>query len=193
VDDAIARSIGELLPLTVEVSIHGAHAATHDVTTGVPGSYRAAWEGVGRLQRARVRVVLKTPVTTINCGEIEALVEQAKERGLPLRLDVNLVPRNDGSPAPLAYRARPEAVQRVMGLDDGRALPHLRRAPGEPSCGLGRLTLTVDPYGEVFPCIQWRSESLGNVRRTRLERIWTRSGARRRIAAVACAVNERLL
>jgi MoaA/NifB/PqqE/SkfB family radical SAM enzyme len=58
---------------------------------------------------------------------------------------------------------------------------------------VGRLTLAVDPEGDVYPCMQWRHTSLGNVRSTRLRDLWAGSEARREAAAVARDVNDALV
>jgi MoaA/NifB/PqqE/SkfB family radical SAM enzyme len=60
------------------------------------------------------------------------------------------------------------------------------------NCGLGRLTLGIDPEGNVYPCLQWRHESLGNVRRTPLRDLWRGSDVRQRAADVATEANARL-
>ena len=44
------------------------------------------------------------------------------------------------------------------------------------SCGTGATTVTVDPFGNVFPCVQWR-RALGNLHEQRLPEIWTASPA----------------
>ena len=46
VDEDAAALLGELRPLSVELSLHGATAATHDGTTRTPGSFGAVWRAV---------------------------------------------------------------------------------------------------------------------------------------------------
>src|SRR5262249_52899813 len=134
---------------------------------------------------------LKTPVTSLNEHELEAIVELADRLGVPHKLDAALTPRDDGSPAPLEYRASSEAVVRMYRLvaERGR-LPEAVREPGMVNCGLGRITPAVDPEGNVYPCLQWKKTSLGNVRRTPLREIWRDSLERQEAAQVALAANE---
>jgi MoaA/NifB/PqqE/SkfB family radical SAM enzyme len=61
------------------------------------------------------------------------------------------------------------------------------------NCGLGRLTLAVDPEGNVYPCLQWKKTSLGNVRRTRLAELWRTAPLRAQAAEVARAANDAVL
>src|SRR5262249_5683728 len=64
-------------------------------------------------------------------------------------------------------------------------LPGVDRANDGVNCGLGRVTLAVDPEGNVYPCLQWRTTSLGNVRETPLRELWRSSPVRAEAAAVA--------
>jgi radical SAM protein with 4Fe4S-binding SPASM domain len=86
-DEIAARLAGRLSDLGV--SIHGGEQ-THDAVTGIPGSYRRAMEGVGRLLRARgdaaaacPRVHLTCIPTGVNYEHLDEIVAVAVELGLP--------------------------------------------------------------------------------------------------------------
>jgi MoaA/NifB/PqqE/SkfB family radical SAM enzyme len=72
-------------------------------------------------------------------------------------------------------------------------LPEAARSAGGVNCGLGRLTLAVDPEGNVYPCLQWKKTSLGNVRRTRLAELWKTAPLRAQAAQVARDANDAVL
>ena len=171
VTDEVARRLQGLYPVGVELSLHGAQAATHDRTTGKPGSFAAMWRGIEALRRHGVPVVLKTPLTRINEDELDEMIALTEREGLPYALDVTLTHRDDGDPGPLQWSVTPAGLDRFYSLLArlGR-LPGSHRTEGGLNCGLGRTTLAVDPEGNVYPCPQWRKSSLGNVRRTRLAR-----------------------
>jgi MoaA/NifB/PqqE/SkfB family radical SAM enzyme len=194
VTDALADELARLLPMAVELSLHGARPETHDQATATPGSWHAMLRGLDRLRERGVPLVLKAPVTRLNQDELDAMRTLAEERGVPLRLDAMLTPRDDGDPGPLAYRASPAGVARMYrALGAQGQLPQEQRARGGTNCGLGRTTLAIDPEGDVFPCLQWRRAPLGNVREAPLAELWRGSGERERAAAAARAVNDRLI
>ncbi len=194
VDAAAAERLQALRPLAVELSLHGATAAVHDAATATPGSFDALWSGVGELRARGVRLLLKTPLTRLNEHELTAMLARVAAEGLPHTVDPNLTPNNDGSRAPLEYAASPAAVDRLMAaLREVGRLPHAPREPGGVNCGLGRLTLAVDPEGDVFPCLQWRRRPLGNVRVTPLRELWYASDEREAAAQVARAANDALI
>jgi mycofactocin biosynthetic radical S-adenosylmethionine protein MftC len=192
VDDEVAPRLAALRPLSVEMSLHGATAATHDATTRRPGSHAALWGAVNQLRALDVPIILKMILTRLNEDEMDAAITQAE--GVPLRIDPMLTPCDDGDLRPLGYQASREAIERLMArlARDGR-LPSASHESGGVNCGLGRLALCIAPDGDVFPCTQWRADGLGNVRDTRLATIWCDSPVRARMAEVARAADERLL
>jgi MoaA/NifB/PqqE/SkfB family radical SAM enzyme len=191
VTEDMADAIAGLRPLAVEMSLHGACAATHERATGAPGSFDEMWRGLDRLKRRGVPLLLKTLVTRLNEHELDEIVALVRERGVPHQVDATVTPRDDGDPSPLRYRASPDAVARMYRhtAREG-SLPEASREPGHVNCGLGRITVAVDPEGDVFPCLQWRRSSLGNVRQTRLRDLWRGSPVREEAAGVALAANE---
>jgi MoaA/NifB/PqqE/SkfB family radical SAM enzyme len=194
VTEPLADEIAALHPLAVELSLHGATAATHDRATATPGSFDAMTRGLDRLLARKVGVVLKTPLTHLNEAEMEGMRRIAEERGVPWRVDPVLTPRDDGDAGPLAYRASPEAVSRMFReLAALGQLPLEQRAEGGTNCGLGRTTIAVDPEGNVFPCLQWRRAPLGNVRETPLPSMWAGSTERLFAASVARSANDTLV
>ena len=194
VTERMAGELAALRPLAVELSLHGATPATHDRATATPGSFEAMLRGVDRLLARGATVVLKTPLTRLNEHELEAMATLVADRGVPYRVDPTITPRDDGDPAPLAYRASAAAVGRLFEkLASLGQLPHETRGAGGINCGLGRTTLAIDPEGDVFPCLQWRKAPLGNVRQRRLRELWPTSPARAEAAGVAQAANDRLV
>jgi MoaA/NifB/PqqE/SkfB family radical SAM enzyme len=194
ITEARADEIARLQPIGVELSIHGSRAETHDRATATPGSFTAFLRGLDRLRERGVSVILKTPLTRLNQDEMESIHALAEARGVPWNVDYALTPRDDGNVEPLAYRASPPAVERVLrGLAAAGRLPQEERSKGGVNCGLGRTTLTVDPEGNVFPCMQWRRVPLGNVREVPLRELWRTSEERVAAAAVARSANDRLV
>lgn len=194
VDDGAADRLATLKPMAVELSLHGATAEVHDAATARRGSFHEVWAAVDRLTARGVPVKLKTPLTRLNEHQLEAVVDLVAARGLGHSIDPTLTPNDTGDRAPLAYTASPSAVERLMAvLRERGELPGSDREQGGSNCGLGRMTLAVDPEGNVYPCLQWRRTSLGNVRARGLFDLWQGSAEREQAAAVSRAANDRLV
>ncbi len=124
-------------------------------------------------------------MTRLNENEIDDLIDLARERGAPLRLDLALSPRGDDGRIPANLEASEHTQRRILArMRSLGRLPATKHAGASRSCGAGRTTLAIDPTGNVYPCIQWRSRSLGNVRAQRLKEMWQRSRTRQAVSQI---------
>jgi MoaA/NifB/PqqE/SkfB family radical SAM enzyme len=201
-----ARIRDEADPFLVEVSLHGARAATHDRQTRVPGSFERLVANVGAMREAGLRVKLQAALTRWNEGEVEEMLDLAASLGAPLRFDPVVTPRDDGDLAPLELAASAEGRARLLEALRSRAeaagpAPEAGLqgddvagpVPSTKHCGAGASTVAIDPWGGVFPCVQWRVP-VGNLHEAGIREIWERSpalgGVRRENEAVRARLAE---
>jgi len=185
----LARRVrDEIDPFLIEVSLHGATAATHDRQTRVAGSFERLMANLAELQALGLRVKLNSTLTAWNEGEIEAMFSLADALGLRLQVDSEVTPRDDGGREPLQVTPSRDGVLRLFRVqtERGRALaagaaPEVVRSADESvpvpvgkHCGAGSSGLAVDPFGNVYPCVQWR-RPVGNLHRQSLREIWQSS------------------
>jgi mycofactocin biosynthetic radical S-adenosylmethionine protein MftC len=186
----------ELQPILVEISLHGATAATHDRQTRVPGSFDRLLANLRAARAAGLRVSLSTPLTAWNEGEVEQMAALAADLGTKVRFDLDVTPRDDGDHAPLAVAPTRQGIGAVLR----RELPVL--PAGAPACdgaapasgkycGAGSSTIAVDPWGVVFPCVQWR-HPIGNLQRQRIHEIWAGSQELARVRSLTAAAQRML-
>lgn len=181
----------EVDPFVVEVSLHGATAATHDRQTRMPGSFERLLGNLRELVDLGQRLQINSTLTAWNEGEIAGMFALAADLGLPLRVDPEVTPRDDGDREPLAVAPSREGVRRLFRLlqeqaapAGGAAMPRVRIAregddtPAAASpdavdkhCGAGSAGVAVDPFGNVYPCVQWR-RPVGNLHRQSIAEIW---------------------
>jgi AdoMet-dependent heme synthase len=179
---ALRRLIDEVDPFLVEVSLHGATAATHDRQTRVAGSFERLLANLREALSLGLRIKINSTLTAWNEGEIEGMMALADSLGLPLQIDPEVTPKDDGDREPLAVAPSRAGVRRLFALQAARAgggavsvgkgaddgtLP----APVEKHCGAGSAGVAVDPYGNVYPCVQWR-RAVGNLHRQSIREIW---------------------
>lgn len=197
----------EVDPFLVEVSLHGATAATHDRQTRVRGSFERLLANLDECLSLGLRLKLNSTLTRWNEDEVEPMLELARGLGVPLQIDPQVTPRDDGDREPLAVAATPEGLARFFALQE--AAVAAAGGPGEAAdcgpagagsgigapdrhCGAGSAGVAIDPYGNVLPCVQWR-RPLGNLHDQTLREIWETSPAlagvrettRRALAVVA--------
>ena len=177
VTDEVADLFDRYRPVGVEVTLYGMTPDTYDRVTRVPGSFARCLQGIDRLLARGIRLKLKTMALTWNAHEIPAMREFARARGCEFQHDGILNPRVDcGASRTGELRLTPEQVV-ALDLDDPEQARILRQAceealaasaaayasvdadggaaPGDEhvySCGAGRNTFTVDPYGSLQLC-----------------------------------------
>src|SRR4051812_49806679 len=191
----LARRVrDEVDPFLIEVSLHGATAAVHDRQTRVPGSFDRLLANLRELRDLGVRVKLNSTLTLWNEGEVEGMFALADSLGLPLQVDPEVTPRDDGGREPLAISPSRAGVARMFALQAARSRSSageaLAVAKGgddgtlpaavEKHCGAGSAGVAVDPYGNVYPCVQWR-RPVGNLHQQSIREIWTGSAGLREV------------
>lgn len=173
----------EVDPFIIEVSLHGATPETHDRQTRVPGSFERLVENIGELRESGMLVKVNSTLTAWNESETAGMYALCDELGVPLRFDLQVTPRDDGDRTPLNIAPTPEGIRHLMRVENERFAaaeavkqPSTAAAPAEfhpPSkhCGAGSSSLAIDPYGNIYPCVQWR-RAVGNLHDVRIHEVW---------------------
>lgn len=186
-EEAVAeRLLNEVDPFIVEISLHGARPATYERQTRVSGSFGRLMANLQSLRKLGVRAQLNATLTAWNEAEWEEMISLAEALGMRIQIDPNVTPRDDGSPEPLCISASLQASERVLriyqkALDVAPSHPD-RDAAGVQGpvvvtparrkfCGAGSLGVAVDPWGNVYPCVQWRTPA-GNLHEDSIKSIW---------------------
>ena len=209
----------EVDPYQVEVSLHGARAETHDRQTRVPGSFDRLLANLREMTAVGLRVKINSTLTIWNEGEVEGMYALADGLGLRLQIDPEVTPRDDGDRSPLALTPSREGVLNLFRYEFARgeaaaaqAAPPASantapaevvaigarqadadlgpRAP-EKHCGAGSSGIAVDPFGNVYPCVQWR-RPVGNLHESSIAEIWAHSRGLNEIRELTQAVKRTL-
>jgi len=169
----VAEYVAAGTPSSVEVSLYGQTAATHDRITGVAGSFERTMRGVRLLMAVGLPPILKTVVLKPNIHEIwdlKRLVEE--EMGLEFRFDAMINPRVDSSLAPLYLRLSPEEVVELDLKEPNRKsewvkfCDHFSRPAHDPAqevelyaCGGSHSAFAIDASGKLSTCVLWHGET----------------------------------
>lgn len=175
IDSAIADRIAELHPYAVEISLYGANAATHDRITQLGHSWELTVRALRLLNERGVRTVAKTPLMRENIREFKALESLARELGARFQYDITITPKDSGGLTPLQHRVEyRELVDFMREHIDPVLWVGKTVSDDQRTCGISLNSLAIDPYGNVFPCLQTRFGA-GNVRETPIREIWQTS------------------
>lgn len=153
----LAELLEELAVHQIIVSIYGASEATYERMTGVPGSYAAFRRGLAHLAARSLPVIVRMPVTTLNCGEVEACRRVIEPYGWKFQYSLDIMPKTNGDTTPLRYRLDPEDK---IAIDRARLLRRNGARVEDPclsndrfiECACGRSRFAITPYGEMNLC-----------------------------------------
>lgn len=168
----------EVDPFAIEISLHGASAASHERQTRVPGSFARLLENLDALSSLGLRVQLNATLTAWNQGEMDDMLALAERLGLPLRWSTEVTARDNGDLAPLDIAASSAAVGRLrlrLAQKKGGESAATESSSGWCKyCSAGSSGLAVDPWGTVYPCVEWRVAA-GNLHHDGIRDIWEHS------------------
>jgi MoaA/NifB/PqqE/SkfB family radical SAM enzyme len=198
-DRRMVRRVRELSPLEVEISIHGAKPATHDALTRIRGSFEKTLKGIKNLKQAGIRVGLKCPITRLNQNELFEMKDIARDLGCPLIFDATITPKDDGSQDPLALRPDDEFIEKYWGewydkLHDGQLPPKANHcaADSTANCGTGRAGFTIDPYGNILPCVAFRRKVANILEVEDIRTLWRTSPVLQEVRDLSVEARKKL-
>jgi MoaA/NifB/PqqE/SkfB family radical SAM enzyme len=189
-----AERYAELAPFDTEISLHAAEAGPHDRLTGIRGSFDKLMVALGHLSDLGVKVTVKTPITRLNQHQLPEIEALAESFGYKVTFDTNIVPTDDGDKSPLDMAADKEFLVRFFVGQVQQGKRGLNPRPVEKmkqNCGVGRTTIAVDPYGDMFPCVAWRRPIANILEVEDLDALWQgRAGANETLDFVRKVADE---
>jgi len=172
----IADKIEKLTPWQVHISLLGATELTHDKITRVRGSFQGATEAAKLLKERGVTVFLMTPLLHQNIFEFRETKAIANEIGVMHFSSTLIYPKKDGGSEPLECRPTIEDLETYYYPEIIKSGSSIRKPNKEKSliCQAGRTSVSINPKGEVYPCIMFPLV-LGKLREMSLKEIWNSS------------------
>ena len=172
---AIADKIAAVKPVVVELSVYGSDAETHDLITQIPGSFDLTMRALKLLLDRGVRCIIKTPIMKENIHQIGALRQLADDLDIRFSYDLTIIPKHTGDVTPLKHRPTDD---QLLDFLQERIKPDTYHLTDQTDqfrfCGIGRNSLTIDPYGGISTCVGARVTA-GNIRAEPLQKIWHES------------------
>ncbi|MBE0447275.1 MAG: radical SAM protein [Actinobacteria bacterium] len=172
-----AKEISRLSPMSLDVSLYGADAKSHDSVTGVKGSFNASIRAVKQLAALEVPVLINTVLMRRTSSSYSEIRDLAESLGVGFQVDPVVVTKSDGSAETIACRANDSCLADFMidMLDDySKSVPANKafdEAKEARPCATGSTSVFVSADGIVSPCVLLRL-NCGNVRDSSICDIW---------------------
>jgi pyrroloquinoline quinone biosynthesis protein E len=159
------------------VSLHGAHAASHEAFTGVSGSFDETVANIRSAVAAGISVTLSAVLHRGNLDELADIVALAETLGA----DHVVFNRYLGPPVTAIAITSDQLMQAVHTVDAmreqdkpvtfGVCIPQCFVLSSSNGCLAGVASCTVDPWGNLRPC-NYSSIRVGNLLSGTLEEAW---------------------
>ena len=164
---------------SVSYSLYGGTAPVHDAITTIPGSFERTLMAALMTKCAGIDTYIKTVVMKENQDDLGALLQLGKRLAIPVAAGFAVLDTHSGRSGAAHQLSTPEEFRRALALiSDGHPAETagFHRKPDSLLCSAGQCSLSIDPYGNVRPCLALPIP-LGNIRETPLRRIWAKSPA----------------
>jgi MoaA/NifB/PqqE/SkfB family radical SAM enzyme len=198
-DERVVRKIKALNPVEIEISLHGARPATHEAMTKIKGSFDKTIKAIENLNAAGIRVNLKCPITKLNQDELFDIKALGERLGRTVIFDAVITPKDDGNLDPLALRPGDGFIEKYWGewysrLHDGLEPPRGNHcaSDGTAICGTGRSGFTIDPYGNLLPCVAFRRKVANLLEIEDLAEVWSSSPVLKKVRDLAIEAPDHL-
>jgi len=150
---------------SVETTILGPDAESHDALARVSGAFDKTIAAIRMLKVRGIRINAKTIAMKPNIKKLGKMFRLADTLGIPFRYDDSLFVESDGRRRPLALQV-PDSMVRRLRKRTGGDRPYV------PSvCNAARSIMSISPDGTVYPCGAFPVR-VGSVRETPLKTIW---------------------
>lgn len=168
-------------PGAIAFSLYSGIPEEHDYITGVKGSFQKTLATLKKVKNAGILVNVKTPVMAPTLNGFPAVIALCEDLDIQLQVTYFICATSHGNISPTKLRlGNVEKLKQAMQLAKDRNKPtdfQPRNIHGA-ICGAGQLALSVNPYGEVFPCNGFHYR-LGNIKNTPIDEIWNGDALRR--------------
>jgi radical SAM protein with 4Fe4S-binding SPASM domain len=172
---------------SVQISIEGPDAATHDNLTSVAGSFEKTIAGIGNMAETGIYTQTNTTLNAANVAVAEQIVDLIHDLGME-RFAMNmLTPSGSASVNShlyLTYTEIGEIVRKIKRRANQLGVEFLWYSPtpychfnpileglGNKSCAACDGLLSVDPQGNILPCSSFDS-GVGNLLEDSFKTIW---------------------
>ena len=182
IHEAEAKRLRELGVEQVQLSVYSHRPEVHDAITKLPGSLKRTIDSIRFLKSQGLKVTMSNVLMTVNRQDQAGTHALAKKLGVDYSLDPTVTPKLDGDESILRLRVRGQNLHEIFNdpelvgdVEEFCAVPPPDDDVMEGySCSAGHTACYINPYAEVFPCVQFQLPT-GNLRRQKFADIWYRS------------------
>ena len=170
--------------LCVQTSIYSMDPSIHDSITKVKGSFIKTKENLLKLKKAHIPLQISCPIMKQNKDTFRDVIAFGDENGITVATDYVIFASYDHSNCNLINRLSLDEIAQAFDKQaSGEYIDYMEKEAAEkkalsaqdPICSICRYYLCISAEGNVFPCIGWQSNVIGDLNIQSLKEIWETS------------------
>ncbi len=179
--------------LSVQTSIYSMNPVVHDGITGLNGSLVKTIEGVKKLLNVGIPIQISCPVMKQNKDDFADVIKWGYENNIEVAIEPVIFASYDHSCENLNNRLSLEEIGNAIEdeLKEGYADIMINVAKekealnsDDPICSICRFSFCISATGEVYPCVGWQTNVIGNLYEQGLKEIWEKSDKIRKLRQI---------
>lgn len=170
--------------LSVQTSIYSMDEEVHDSITKLKGSLEKTINGLEKLYSVGIPLQISCPVMKQNKESFVDVIKWGSEHNIAVAVEPVIFASYDHTGSNLSNRLSIEEIGRAIDLELGEGYADSLRETAEekksliaedPICSICRYSFCVSVTGDVYPCVGWQTNVLGNLEGQLLQDIWKNS------------------
>ncbi len=191
--DGILNEMRENPLLSVQTSLYSMDAAVHDGITRQTGSFEKTKDGLLRVIDAGIPAQISCPIMRQNKDSFIDVVSWGREHDIAVAIEPVIFASYDHSGVNLENRILLNDLEGVLEKEFSQGYASVlidsaeekeSVAASDPVCSICRYSLCVAANGDVYPCVGWQTNVLGNLAHQSLRDIWVGSEKLHRLREV---------
>ena len=166
-------------PRCIHFSVYSHIPQKHDAITQMPGSFEKTIKAIKTCILIDIPVNIKTPVFDETIDDIQGIVSLAESLSASIELGQNITPKKNGDLKPTALKISGEekddrvhyAIKNLIKTIENETD---KKQVSDKLCGAGEHSISINPYGEVYPC-NLLQLCIGDVTKQSVREIWDTS------------------
>ena len=179
--------------LSVQTSLYSMTPFVHDSITKVNGSFEKTKNNILKLLSANIPIQISCPIMKQNKDSFMDVIKWGNNNNIEVITDYVIFAAYDHSNKNLYNRLSLKevgcAVKKLLCKEYTDTLTKIAEekeslTEDDPICSICRYNFCISAVGDVFPCIGWQANIIGNLRQQNIKEIWESSEEIKRLRKI---------
>lgn len=181
--------------LSVQTSIYSMQENIHDGITHQKGSLNKTVASVIKLIENHIPVQISCPILKNNVNSYRKVKEWAVKHNISAGIDYSIIAQYNHNKKNINCRLSIEELKNFISEQFSsdslfrdeieKEITERRKKTGDDYiCSICNSSICIGPNGNVFPCVEWSSKILGNIKSQSFQDVWMKSEAVKQLRAI---------